>query len=506
MSEAVPARDWRHRRLMFYPPGLLAGAAALSVRSTELQALLLFAFVVLMVAPLAIKAAHAAPPALGRLLGWLTRRRLRATREGLAFMALTVLFGVAAINTGTNLLYLLLSLLLSMIVASGILSELDLKGLRLARQLPGALFAGEPATLTVLVDNPRRFMPALVVEIAEISGPFGAGGEPAPGPARLLARLEPGERRALTVEHTFARRGVFRLEGFELRTRFPFGFFVKYAYARLEAELVVFPAVRPLARGVLLERSGAPGRRQARPVAERGGEEFRALRPYRPGDSLRWIHWRATARRGELMVKELEPRTARRAAVVLDGDAGGELDSAQSRQALDRATTLLASLVAALGARGAAVEVVLLGAAGPRRPAALSGRRPSRALLEALARLQPAPPDPGLGRLREAARPALRRRAELYVVTARPAERVRAALGSGAPAAALRVLEVADPVATEAYYAPGPARQPEQQPQVPAPVPPGRTRPESRSAPAHRAGAGPAAGAGPRTTSRIGAP
>jgi uncharacterized protein (DUF58 family) len=461
-----------HKRLLLYPPALAVGALAVAIPHPQLQALLFLVFTALMVAPLVIKAAAASRGRVGRFTHWLTRRRLRTTREGMVFLVLTVLFGVAAINTGTNLLYLLLSLLLSMIVASGMLSELDVKGLRLMRRLPTAVFRGEPATLAVTVDNPRRFMPALILEVGEVSGPFGPGGERGPGPVRLLARLDPGEQRVVEAQHTFERRGVFQLEGFELRTRFPFGFFIKFARASLPAELVVYPAIRPIRRGALIRHGTEPGRRRSGSRLQRAGEEFRSLRPYRPGDSPRWIHWRSSARTGELQVREFEPRTARSTCIVVDacpGERAGE-PAGEADRALDRVADVAASLAAALGAAGAAPETAITTPDAPIVPAGSGGTRPSARLLDALARLSPID-DHGCAQLVEAARTGLRRRADIYVITARDPKLVRGALtAAGANPTRLRVLEAATDPQAEAHFdsGPGEAKTPRRHLRLPA--------------------------------------
>src|SRR5687768_13820366 len=71
-------------------------------------------------------------------------RRLEVTREGRYFLAITIGIGLAAVNTGNNLLYLLLGWLLSTIIASGALSNLVIGGVRIARRTPGSVHAGRP--------------------------------------------------------------------------------------------------------------------------------------------------------------------------------------------------------------------------------------------------------------------------------------------------------------------------------------------------------------------------
>jgi uncharacterized protein (DUF58 family) len=291
---------WVEWRLAIYPLALLSGALALAFTETAIRLAMLGVFVVLMLLPLAIKAQSWG--GLGRLLRWLfLEKRLEVSREGWVFLVLTVMFGVAAINTGTNLLYLVLSMLLSLIVISGMMSEIDLKGLKLARGLPQQIFAGEQVRFRLQVQNPRRLIPSFALMVREMDLDRGDGAK-APGPVQFVSRLRPGEMATCTYTTSFARRGVYPLSGFILATRFPFGFFTKFAKADLAREVVVFPTPLPLTPAAVgeLGRSAESLRARSRSYHP---DEFRSLRPYRPGDNPRWIHWRSSARAGSLVVK-----------------------------------------------------------------------------------------------------------------------------------------------------------------------------------------------------------
>ena len=186
-------------------------------------------------------------------------------------------------NTGNNLLYLLVLLLLALIIVSGILSEQSMRRLRLAAVVPDEIHAGGATALGVRVANRKRWLPSYSVTLQA-------------GERRLyLDRLRAGEERLLTWEATFARRGRQRLPGLRVVTRFPFGLFVKTGRLILDEEVLVFPAVVPLdaARRRALAGGGA------RPVRRRGrGHDLYNLRDYRPGDDRRLIHWRSSAQDG----------------------------------------------------------------------------------------------------------------------------------------------------------------------------------------------------------------
>jgi uncharacterized protein (DUF58 family) len=159
-------------------------------------------------------------------------------------------------------------------------------------------------------------------------------------------------------------------------TRFPFGLFLKAGRVAFDAEVVVFPAVRPLdeAWRRRLVTSGV------RSLHRRGqGHDLYSLREYRLGDDQRLIHWRSSAKAGELIVRELEAETASNTRIVLVGD--GARDGARLEAALSEAASLA---VHVLGT-GAAVEL-----AGPGLHVPLArGRAHRRRLLTALALYDP---------------------------------------------------------------------------------------------------------------------
>src|SRR5262245_14795947 len=163
------------------------------------------------------------------------RRTIWPTRDGWWSLLAVIGLGVAAINTGNNLLYLLVSLLLALIVVSGMLSELSMRGLDLASVEPEAIHAGEPALFGARIANRKRWLLSYSITIEVLA--------PAAAPRFLyLPRLAPGAERLVTWEETFPRRGRQQLAGARITTRFPFGLFLKAGRPILASEVIVFPA------------------------------------------------------------------------------------------------------------------------------------------------------------------------------------------------------------------------------------------------------------------------
>lgn len=223
------------------------------------------------------------------------RRRLRITREGWVFASITLSIGVVAVNTGHNLFYLIFALLLSTMVVSGILSERVLKGIEVRRRLPDDIAARVPFAVVLEVHNPhpRRFAYSLSVTDA-------GGFLPPRRPLAFVPCLGPRETRHLHYLAELPRRGEHLLGPLYLSTRFPFGLFEKVRIIRQEQTLIVYPAPRVAPR----PDASASGDEQPTRKKRRSGEELWGLRAASPEDDQRLIHWRTSARMGQLMAKE----------------------------------------------------------------------------------------------------------------------------------------------------------------------------------------------------------
>ena len=270
--------------------------------------------------------------ALATVRRWLRPpRRLQFTRSGGAFSAGALAIGFAAINTGNNLLYLLLGGVLGFIAVSGWLSEQMLRGAVVTRRIPRGVTASLPARITYEVHNRKRRLPSLALEISEAT---------LPGQHAYISEVEPGETARGRIEVVFHRRGVIQLNELTLGTSFPFGFFHKSRDIAVPGSVLVWP------RHDLKLREPRPAGRRARlrgrALASTGGGrgEYRGLRDYRPGDDPRDVHWPSSARRPEPIVREYDRDDADELWICLD------LQTADGPLA-ERTVEIAASLAAA---------------------------------------------------------------------------------------------------------------------------------------------------------------
>jgi uncharacterized protein (DUF58 family) len=229
-------------------------------------------------------------------------RTLRPTRAGWAFFAITLGVGLSALNTGNNLMYMVLALLLSFLVLSGVLSESALRGIRIRRRPPSEIFAERPAQVVVEITNDQRHVPAFAVVVEDLVGPDVDAAVPA-GRAFAL-RIGPGETEVRSYALTADRRGRLRFAGMRIATRFPFGLFSKAMVVEDVRTTLVYPAVEPTPFRPPLgatHRGGETSTGRGGSSPETGG-----LRDYANGDPFRRVHWRATLRRGALLVRDQE--------------------------------------------------------------------------------------------------------------------------------------------------------------------------------------------------------
>ncbi len=306
----------------------------------------------------------------GRMMARLrSRRRLKLTSEGRYFVGITIGIGLAAINTGNNLLYLLLGWLLSMIIASGILSDFCLRGIRITRSAPRRIYANRPFLMELSAHNSKRRLASYSLEIEDL-----CDGHPVDKRCYFL-KIPEGKSQHTAYRHTINKRGLYTFEGFQVSTKFPFGLFTKTRRESTASEILVFPATRsvPLPPPAVQRM----GNNLTNKIGRRG--EFFGLREYRDGDDRRSIHWRSSARSERLMVREYEDESQRRITLLIDNalpKTRGEVEE----QALEDAISLCASLAQAYLERGYSLRLVARGKLLPFGSGDMQVQRVLRAL------------------------------------------------------------------------------------------------------------------------------
>jgi uncharacterized protein (DUF58 family) len=314
------------------------------------------------------------------------------TKVGVVYVLVTLVIGIAALNTGNNLLYIVVAAMLAAILVSGVVSALVLRGLELEVQLPEHVFAGRPVMGRIVLRNPRRFLPSFSIcvvptrknnkvgkqwrwEPTTFAFPLNRTPEnqwvrmrdwrvmrvsatpPAPGIFEgmvYFAYLPPKAELAADLELRFERRGRYYESSFGVATRFPFAFLTKTRRVALEREILVYPPVEPADE--LFEILPLVRGEWESFVRGRGSDLYR-IREYMPEDSARHVDWKATAKSGSLKVREFSREDERKLCIVFDNPAVGLI----SEQAYERAVNLAASLAWHFSSQDAEVSFVIPG-------------------------------------------------------------------------------------------------------------------------------------------------
>jgi uncharacterized protein (DUF58 family) len=318
------------------------------------------------------------------------------TRVGVVYVLVTLVIGIAALNTGNNLLYIVVAAMLSAILASGMASAVVLRSLELDVRMPAHLFAGRAAQGRITLRNSRRWLPSFSIGVIASRKKDKKGKKPAMQweweavtfafplnrppekqwlklPDRRLRRvamalrtpaifpgtvyfpfLPPAAEVSAEIELKFDRRGRYREDSFGLVTAFPFAFLTKTRRVPLQREIVVYPRVE---RTDQLFEILPQLRGEWEGFVRGRGSDLHLIREYGPDDSARHVDWKATAKSGSLKVREFTREDERRLRIVFDNPEAGTI----SEQAYEQAVELTASLGWHFAEQNAEVSFLIAG-------------------------------------------------------------------------------------------------------------------------------------------------
>lgn len=309
--------------------------------------------------------------------GFFSRRAvpegIRITTVGLWYVLFTVLVAIAATNTGNNALYMVLALMFSVLILSGVASRENVRRLEAALDPPGEVFANRPFAVGFTLRSRALVFPRwfLLFTLSRTAQPL------------LIPYLPRRGKSIGQLEMMVGSRGHHRFPFVHVSSLFPFGFFRKGVRYRVDFEVLVFPELFP-AGGSRPQESDHAGD----DVSRRGGwgHDLHGLRLFRRGDDPRGIHWKQTARTGEIIYTERASERSRRLSILFD-NAVGELKDPADQSRFERLVSEAATIAVDHLARGYQIELVTrdqaLGFAG--------GARQRLAVLEALALVEARP-------------------------------------------------------------------------------------------------------------------
>ena len=193
-------------------------------------------------------------------------------------------------NTGNNLLFLVVSLLLGFMALSGLLGWLNIRSLQVECLVPDEVYCGAPTLVTVRLKNDKRLLPSFLLNLRLLDGSV------------LFPLVGRGGDLSVSFTHVFPERGEHGVGQCVVSSPFPVNFFVRGVSAVLDATAVVFPSPRPLPAELYDDRQRAGSGSSAHRKGDDG--EVQKITDYSGGEPLKMIHWRLSARHDQLKVKE----------------------------------------------------------------------------------------------------------------------------------------------------------------------------------------------------------
>lgn len=240
------------------------------------------------------------------------RIRVRITRSGWLYIAITLLVGSAAVNAANNMLYLVTAGLLAIMALSGVVAYWALRRLELRVSLPRDWFAGEQVPLRVAVVNTRRRLPSFLLQLRNAEDVL------------LLTEVPARSQAEGVLRYTFPRRGAHELGEITVTSAFPFAFFHRGGTLPLRTSVLVYPRPLPPERR---DSAREVGREVGTGSSAKGvGGDFRGVREFASGDQPSRVNWKAWARTGRLVVNEFDEESAPPLILTLESVPGPTLE------------------------------------------------------------------------------------------------------------------------------------------------------------------------------------
>ena len=279
-----------------------------------------------------------------------TRRRVVFTREGWSFIAILAFVVVGSILRQINLLVMLAAMMIPALLFNWRMSVSLMRRISVRHSLPEWLFAGRASVIELEVQNDSRTFAAWNIVLTDfIKRVVPTAGEPRTKSVDTIAvSVEPGHKTHVSYRCLFAERGIYRVGPVKVACKYPFGLVLVWFHQLDSAELYVAPRLGEL-KPKWDKRLGALAVGTASAERRRGWlpDEFFGLRKWQHGDSLRSIHWRSSAKRGQLTVKQFDQPTDRDFALALDMFTP-TVDSGKPIELMELAASFVATTLARL--------------------------------------------------------------------------------------------------------------------------------------------------------------
>jgi Protein of unknown function DUF58 len=277
---------------------------------------------------------------------WL-RFSFQIALEGWVFLFTLAIVAIAAFNTGNNLIFIILSAALALLAVSELLSHWNLRQITAEIDLPDCVPAAQPFVSVFALHNQRNRVPAfscsLTCRLDRVLEPSASSKHKSPtvevvSQSAYFPFLASRGRARHSLWLQMPLRGLYRLNRMEISTQFPFGFVKKRRGLPRSVQLTVLPEADPPNEffEMLPLLSGA-----FESYYKGSGSDLHSIRDYRTQDSGRFLDWKASAKTGQLMVREFTKEDDRKCCFVFDNTLSNFEE--QDRPAFEKAIRLCAN-------------------------------------------------------------------------------------------------------------------------------------------------------------------
>lgn len=251
----------------------------------------------------------------------------KTTKEFRRSLLATFLIFIAALNTGNNLIYLILSMMFSLFVISLFILLINLRKIKLNISVSKPVFAKSTSGINVSMSNLKKLAPSYSISVVFPEGIQGIC---------VIPYIAPSSSVSSDVMVTFPRRGAYNYKAFYLRSSYPSVFFYKQTKSQNDDfSITVYPEIKNVDKAIPEFFQSY----QSSAVTKPGlGDDFLAVREFRYGDSMSRIHWKASAKLGKLVSKTTAVHETKLVTIILDNIGTGRTED------FEKAVSLSASL------------------------------------------------------------------------------------------------------------------------------------------------------------------
>jgi uncharacterized protein (DUF58 family) len=215
---------------------------------------------------------------------------IKITKAGWIYIGITIFLGIAGVNTGNNLIYLIDAALLSFMGISGFFGKKNLSRIDLSVEFSDVIYARTPFTVKIKLKNNKKYFPSFLLK-ARIKDQ-----------TVIIPFVEPLKVYENHVLLTAEERGFFSLDEVSLCSPFPFNFFIRCIKIPIDTKVIVYPKPEKCHLKLYSKEGKIKEKEEGSYISQSG--EIHAVKDYSPGVPIKYIHWKASAKTGDLKIKE----------------------------------------------------------------------------------------------------------------------------------------------------------------------------------------------------------